>query len=533
MTETAAYFGGKTLLVTGAAGFLGKALLERILWQLPQVRRVFLLIRPHSTKDPEGSVRLRAEETIFSSPIFERLRVRHGERFEAFVRSKVKVAAGDISCPDLGVAPRLLEELGAEVDIIINVAAVVGFDERPDHAIRSNTLGPYHLFNFAKRFRSPTLLHVSTAFVSGRRTGSIPEQVPNADVPASGVTRVNGAEFFRIESEIAWAQRMAQSVENESRTPAATSRFRHDALSQLQSARINGHNRIDVVAEKNRQRWVRENLAQEGLSRARRYGWFDTYTFTKAMGEQLLVSSSNGVPVIILRPSIIESSLSQPEPGWIEGFRMSSPILFGYGKGEVPDFPGKRDSVIDFIPLDFVVSALLVSLTRAREGKNPKVFHVASGSENPLRLCDLMQYCLEYFRQFPLPTSFSCCVPQPWEYRSRDEFDRWLARRRQMLRFATTLCGHMDFWPGAARLRRELAARQMHCKRLEYYSRLYADYTRLACHFSTDNTRQMFRSLGSQDRGDFFFDPTAIDWQKYIGEIHLPGVRRHVMKKAS
>ncbi len=530
MGETAAFFNGKTLLVTGATGFLGKALLERVLWQLPQVRRIVLLMRPHSAKDPEGSVRLRAERTIFSSPIFNRLRAHHGERFEAFVRDKVKIVAGDLSCPDLGLAEHSLQQLGSEVDLVINLAALVSFDERLDHAVSSNTLGPHHLLNFAKRFRNPTMLHVSTAFVSGRRTGSVPEQVLEPDVSPSDLMGIPSGGPFRIESEIERALRLAKSVESESRTPTAQSEFRHAALGQLPSGRITDHDRLDVAAERNRQRWVRDVLAKEGLSRARHYGWLDTYTFTKAMGEQLLVNSSDGVPIIILRPSIIESSLWQPEPGWIEGFRMSTPILFGYGKGEVPDFPGRRDSVIDFIPVDFVVSALLASLTTATEGKSPKVFHVASSSENPLRLGDLMEYCLEYFRQSPLRAGSCPIVPQTWKYRSRDEFDAWLGRRRQMLRIALALCDHIYFWPGAARLSHELTVRQMHLERLEYYTRLYAEYARLLCHFTTDNTRHLFRSLTSQDRRDFFFDPTAIDWPMYIREVHLPGVRRHVMK---
>ncbi len=531
MCETSDFFNDKTLFVTGATGFLGKVLLEKVLWQLPQIRRIVLLVRPHSTKDPEGAVRLRAERAIFSSSIFNRLRARHGEGFEALVRDKVKIVAGDLSCPDLGLAAHSLQVLGSDVDLIVNLAALVSFDERPDRALNSNTLGPLHLLNFAKRFRNPTMLHVSTAFVSGRRTGSVLEQVLEPDVSPFDLMGITSEEPFRTESEIEKALRLARSVESESRTQAARSEFRHAALVQLSSCRITDDDRPDVAAEKNRQRWVRDLLSQEGLSRARRFGWLDTYTFTKALGEQLLVKSSDGVPIIILRPSIIESSLYQPEPGWIEGFRMSTPILFGYGKGEVPDFPGKRDSVIDFIPVDFVVSALLASLTSAPEGKNPKVFHVASSSENPLRLGDLMEYCLEYFRQLPLRTDSGPIVPQPLKYRSRDEFDAWLGRRRQMLRIAKALCDHMDFWPAAARLSQKLAVRQMQLERLEYYTRLYADYTRLLCNFKTDNTRHLFRSLQSQDRRDFFFDPTAIDWQTYIREIQLPGVRRHVIKK--
>ncbi len=132
------------------------------------------------------------------------------------------------------------------------------------------------------------------------------------------------------------------------------------------------------------------------------------------------MKEADGVPLIILRPSIIESSFCQPEPGWIEGFRMTTPILFGFGKGVVPDFPGKRQSIIDIIPVDFVVNALLASLALGHGHKTPAVFHLATGSENPLRLADLMGYCLEYFRRFPVRSSGpDPLVLQPWEYRSQ------------------------------------------------------------------------------------------------------------------
>ena len=530
MTETEAFFKNKTVLVTGGTGFLGKVLLEKILWQLPDVRRIVLLIRPHSNEDPEAAGRLRAKREIFSSSIFSRLRSRHGQNFEAFVQEKIEILPGDVTHPDLGLPKRFPDKPDSELDLIVNLAALVGFDERLDHAVEANTLGPYHLLNFAKRFRSPTMLHVSTAFVNGCCAGAIPEQLLETDVTPFDRMGISCDEHFSVEREIARARRLAEAVESESRTPSAKSEFRHAARVRLPADRDLSTAELDSAAEKQRQRWVSDILSQDGLSRARQYGWFDSYTFTKAMGEQLLVKSANGIPIIILRPSIIESSLRQPEPGWIDCFQTSTPILFGYGKGEVPDFPGKRNSLIDFIPVDFVASTILAALAAA-SGVGHQVFHVASSSENPLRLEDLMDYCLQYFRDFPLRGRSSAGALQPWKYRSRRNFDWWLGRRRQVLRAAVALSHSMNFWPGAARWGHNLLFKQMQVKRLEYYARLYADYTRLSCQFATDNTRRLFQSLTSQEQREFYFDPTAIEWQKYIQEIHLPGVRRNVLKR--
>jgi len=440
------------------------------------------------------------------------------------------MVAGDLSCPDLGLDSHSLQVLGSEVDFIINLAASVHFHERLDVAVRLNTLGPRHLLNLAKRFRKPKLLHVSTCYVSGRQAGPIPEQVLESDVSAFDLMGITSNEPFRTESEIELALRFGQSVETESRTPAARSEFRHTVLDRLPSGRIADDDRLDQAAERNRQRWVHDVLSQEGLSRARRFGWVDTYTFTKAMGEQLLVKSANGIPIIILRPSAVESSLYQPEPGWIEGYKTTTPVTYGYGKGEHLDFPSRGKGVIDIIPVDFVVSALLASLTTLTEGRNPRVFQVGSGSENPVRWNELMEYTGKYFREFPLQNRSGPIMLQPMKYHSPEEFDTWVEGRRRRLRIARALCDRLDYWPGAARISRKVAVRRGNLKRLEHITRLYAGYIRLLCNFETNNTRRLFRSLQSQDQRDFFFDPTAIDWQRYIREIQLPGVRRHVLK---
>ncbi|WZZ05217.1 hypothetical protein YC2023_091138 [Brassica napus] len=48
----------------------------------------------------------------------------------------------------------------------------------------------------------------------------------------------------------------------------------------------------------------------------------NTYTFTKALGESLIQTMREDVHVVIIRPSIIESSYKEPFPGWIQGIRL-------------------------------------------------------------------------------------------------------------------------------------------------------------------------------------------------------------------
>lgn len=43
--------------------------------------------------------------------------------------------------------------------------------------------------------------------------------------------------------------------------------------------------------------------------------------FTKAMGEMLIDEMRDDIPVVIIRPSVIESTFKDPFPGWMEGNR--------------------------------------------------------------------------------------------------------------------------------------------------------------------------------------------------------------------
>ena len=84
----------------------------------------------------------------------------------------------------------------------------------------------------------------------------------------------------------------------------------------------------------------------------------------KAMGEMLLGRQHGEVPVAIVRPSIVESALSEPYAGWVEGIRMCDPIVIAYGKGQLRGFVGDADGVLDVVPVDHVVNAMLAAMPR-------------------------------------------------------------------------------------------------------------------------------------------------------------------------
>ena len=78
---------------------------------------------------------------------------------------------------------------------------------------------------------------------------------------------------------------------------------------------------------------------------------------------------------MIVRPSIIESSLSDPEPGWLEGLKVADPLIVHYGKGRLADFPARPEAVLDVIPVDIIINVIIGVLPSIRENADLKVYH--------------------------------------------------------------------------------------------------------------------------------------------------------------
>jgi fatty acyl-CoA reductase len=146
-----------------------------------------------------------------------------------------------------------------------------------------------------------------------------------------------------------------------------------------------------------------EELTDLGLERAQEHGFPDTYHYTKALGELIVTKMRGNWPVIIVRPSVIESCLKSPFPGFIEGFKGSEPMFLAYGTGNLRAFPHNESFLWDCMPADILANVCILSTKYALEKKpDIKVFHVCSGMENPLSLRDLKEITFKYFQEKPM-----------------------------------------------------------------------------------------------------------------------------------
>lgn len=444
---------GKTILITGATGFLGKVIVERLLRTAPELARIHLLIR-----ETRQLAAVRLETEVVPAGVFASLANDYGDGWLPFVSGKVVAVAGDISLPKLGLSDRDFDLLTTQVDIVINSAASVAFDAALDDALLHNTRSTQYVAEFARACRASTLLHISTAYAAGRRNGLIIE-APLPDVAAE---------------EIAGIQDLSRAIVEERDRGVADARE------------------------------TQARLVEAGMTRARSRGWHDTYTYTKALGEMVLTEHRGDVPTAIVRPTIIESSLRDPEPGWLENLNVGDPLFVEFGRGRMPDFPLRRDTVFDIVPVDLVANAVVALLPQVPDMKAIGYYAIGSGSLNPLtgeRLYDLTH---EYFTRQPMVDRRGGAIPPPtWTFPAPERF--------------------LEIFGGEAR-------RSLTTKRLMYLADLYTGYINADFVFDTANTRALLDELDARDRALLDFDVRRIDWRGYIQDVHIPGLRRHVLK---
>lgn len=507
---------GKRIGVTGATGFLGTALTERLLRCVPECE-VAVLVRPGRRGASE-----RVRRDLLRNDCFDRLRSELAGRFDAEIARRLVVVPGDVGTEGLALDDDGRDALRA-CDIVVHSAATVSFDSALDAAVEINLLGPSRVATALHQIRAapasaatlPHLIAVSTAYVAGSRRGPAPEALL-ADT--------------RFASEVGWrgeveaARRARADSDAASREPRLLERFARAARSELGAA---GTPLLAARSERLREEWVKQRMVELGKARASALGWPDVYAYTKALGEAALLDNRAGLPLSIVRPSIIESAMSEPVPGWIRGFRMADPVIVGYARGLLREFPGIPEGVIDVIPVDLVVSVILAVAARGPLGE-PEVVHAASGARNPLRYRQLVELVREWFTEHPVADSRDQPITVPeWSFPGRRRVARQLRRATATLQGTERVLRALPLRGRQAELAGSLEQRRDEAQRALSYVELYGAYTETEAVFGVDRLMGLVDSMTASDQREFCCDPAVIDWKHYCHEVYLPSVVAH------
>lgn len=302
------FYKGKNIFLTGGTGFLGIAIIEKLLRSCPDIAGIYLLMRPKKGKEiqdrlvelTKNKVRISITGYLLRYVLIRRL-------FQIFEKlltiqspeifKKLYPISGDVSEENLGLSSTDRALLVDKINVVIHSAASLDFQEPLRPTVIINLLGTRQIMTLCSQMKSlKSMVHVSSAYVSSFIT-DVQEKLYPAPENAEKVID------------------LAQSLSDA-------------ALEQLTPGLLKDHP--------------------------------NTYTFTKHLAEHEVDKYAKQFPCSIVRPSMIVGSWKDPHPGWTISKNGPQGFLMGAAKGVVRRLPMDTNVVCDYIPVDIVVNEILV-----------------------------------------------------------------------------------------------------------------------------------------------------------------------------
>tara|TARA_R110001592_G_scaffold93981_2_gene272492 strand:+ start:543 stop:2069 length:1527 start_codon:yes stop_codon:yes gene_type:complete len=478
---------GKIILITGCTGFLGKVLLEKIIRSTSDVAKIYLVIR-NSERFESGQQRL--EQEVLNSSIFTSIKNLKEEAFNVFCESKIQVVCGELTEKYFGLNEESFSKMASEIDVIINSAASVDFREPLDQALHINTLSLNNIVELSKVGGDIPVVQVSTCYVHGLNKGDIYEETL---APYHGNVPRNAKGQYLVEGLVKRLQ---------------------DKITQA------------VVSAENNTR--KKALVDLGIEEANFYGWNDTYTFTKWLGEQLLIEKLDGGALSIVRPSIIESTLREPVPGWIEGIKVADAIVFAYARGKVSYFPANPHGIMDIIPADLVANAVILATVKAlRSPGETNIYQCCSSGSNPVTVAELKRAMLTEAQAnyTSYPKLFKMKKPaDEFTFVSRAVFEASMKAAQVPLELLQEVRAIFGYKKDQNKLHKNINTAINLSTTFSFYC--FPKYR-----FHNGKLLSLACELGEEIDGEFAVDAKLINWQKYFGKTHLNGLERYAINE--
>ncbi len=499
------------LLLTGGNGFLGKVVLGLILDRIPQFKHLHVLLRPRRNFSAWERF---YSETLASpalAPIVEK-------RGKDFLQRKITIWSGDVGEPHFGIHAVDLEQLAGRVSIIINCAGRVDFFPPVDESFRSNVDSVGHLAALANSLAAK-LVHVSTCYVCGEADGLVEETEP-----------ILGFYPHRKSPD-------DRSFEHTEELRYCREQIRAIYESAGSDSKLSAPPRSKEVAQR---------LVALGKQRAGHWGWVNTYTYAKSLGEQIIAAEGT-LDYAIVRPAIVESAWRFPFPGWIEGGRTAAPLVL-MALGGLKDWPVRKDAPLEVVPVDLVASALLVVTALLLNGQHEPVYQLGTADVNPLQLEPLVRLLgVESRRrrqkngtrtqglEFDDPLGNARLVSEEEARARRRRLQQRITRAhalidgvRRMLE-AIGLRDNQSLAGWATALRTLSLQATFREQTLDQYLPFILHNRYI---FESENIRVAYSLIPERDRALLPWDPEGIDWKDYWINNQIKGIEKWIQPAA-
>ncbi|MFZ1702294.1 MAG: AMP-binding protein [Pyrinomonadaceae bacterium] len=532
-------FKGKKIFFIGGTGFVGKVTLSMLLHNFPDIGKVYATVRARD----ENESKTRFWTSIVTSPTFDPLREKYGDGFEDFIKSKVVPVNGDVGNEFLGLDEKQAKKIMRDTDIIINGAGNVTFNPPLESALRTNVVGSNNIIKMARMMKKPRLVHVSTCFVAGKRSGPIWENEPVVGYFPRKNELVGSS--FDVNREVEDCSRLSEQARQEADDAVQIAKFREGARKRFIEEGRDPDDEADLKSAifRERKMWIRERTTELGSERAEYWGWTNIYTYSKSLAEQIIASQDDIVKVLV-RPSIVESSNQYPFPGWNEGFTTTAPLILIALRGQ-PIIPVNEKLILDIIPVDMVAGAILAAAMNALVDPNPPlVFQASSGDSNPndmKRIVGLVGlYKRQHFDQKETGSKIvnklagmveaSSVTQRTYDLTSAPMLNKLAKRADNLMDRATPRWGGGRIGNIISDLKKSTEsfkeATQTTMDAFAMFKPFMIDNEYL---YRSDNVRALHSVIREKEKELLPWYPEKLDWYDYWLNVHFPGMRKWVL----
>ncbi|MBK9529623.1 MAG: AMP-binding protein [Acidobacteria bacterium] len=532
-------FKGKKIFFIGGTGFVGKVTLSMLLHNFPDIGKVYATVRARDAAESK----IRFWTSIVTSPTFDPLREKYGDGFEDFIKSKVVPVNGDVGNEYLGLDEKDAKKVMRDTDIIINGAGNVTFNPPLESALRTNVVGSNNIIKLARMMKKPRLVHVSTCFVAGKRSGPIWENEPVVGYFPRKNELVGTV--FDVNREVEDCARLSEQARQEADDAVQHAKFREQARQRFMDEGRDPDDEADLKSAifRERKMWIRERTTELGAERAEYWGWTNIYTYSKSLAEQIIASQDDIVKTLV-RPSIVESSQAYPFPGWNEGFTTTAPLILIALRGQ-PIIPVNEKLILDVIPVDMVSGAILAATMNALVDPNPPlVFQASSGDSNPndmKRIVGLVGlYKRKHFEEKETGNKIVNKLAGMVETQTVTNRTYQLASAPMLNKLAKGADSLLDRanprW-GGGRIGNIISDLKKSTESFKETTQATMDAFAMFKPFMidndylyrSDNVRALYSAIREKEKDLLPWYPERLDWYDYWLNVHFPGMRKWVL----
>ncbi|KOC64230.1 Putative fatty acyl-CoA reductase [Habropoda laboriosa] len=404
---------------------------------------------------------------------------RYEENFDCVVYDKLKreqpnfmdkvvMLEGDAAHDDYGLS---LEDkkLLMDINIIFHAAAVVRFDEKIRVAAHINVRSTKFLLTFAKGLPNlKAFVHVSTAFA--HCTHTLINEIHYKD-------SIDGDKFLTLV----------------------------DAMDDEKLEKI-----TPILLDK----------------------WPNTYVYTKAIGENIVLKYTDDLPVCIVRPSIVLSTDKEPLTAWTNNMYGATGVVLASGVGLLRTLHCVSENIAEVIPADYVVSNIVASAWDIANKKaaqkldeNPKIpdeeripiYNSVSSCQNPISWGVFMNKNAIFGVEIP-------SIKVLWYYMLI--LNRYLLLHNICAFFLHTVPAVIVDTIALLSGRKPTlldAYRKIH-----KFSKVIHYFSARQWRFKNDNVVKLWEKMNSRDRQIFCFNTITLDWEEYFYQ-HMRGLRTYML----